>query len=157
MYDMDCYGVDMCVIEPAFGMTNKTNLAQVAKYPEKFVANCSAKEYNDRCIAGEEKWTIDGAIKELARLLDTKKFVGVGEGMPITGGGMGGINFTDQDTLIRNMMKMMDLGRQYHIPIRYHAGTPGGYASAYHAFPSTYNPLWAHTLAVAYPGVPIIL
>ena len=39
IYDMDCYGVDMCVIEPAFGMTNKTNVAQEKKYPERFVAN----------------------------------------------------------------------------------------------------------------------
>ena len=24
LYDMECYGVDMCVLEPAFGMTNQT-------------------------------------------------------------------------------------------------------------------------------------
>ena len=157
IYDMDCYGVDMCVIEPAFGMTDKTNLEQVKKYPERFVANCNAKEYQDRCAAGEEEYTIDGALAELARLLDTKQFVGVGEGMPMTAGGMGGTDFTDQETILKNMMKMMDLGRQYHIPVRYHAGTPGGYAISYHGFPSTYNPLWVHTLAVAYPDVPIIL
>jgi hypothetical protein len=25
-YDMDCYGVDMCVLLPAFGMTDELNL-----------------------------------------------------------------------------------------------------------------------------------
>ncbi|MFA5309813.1 MAG: amidohydrolase family protein [Dehalococcoidales bacterium] len=157
IYDMDNYGVDMCVIEPAFGMTNKTNAAQVEKYPQRFVANCNTKEYDDRCKETGEPWTLDGAIAEMARLLDTKKFVGVGEAMPVMPPATPENPYPDQETLIKNMMRMMDLARQYHIPVRYHAGTPGGYAIAYHAWPITYNPLWAHTLAVAYPDVPLIL
>ena len=159
LYDMECYGVDMCVIEPAFGMTNKTNVEQVKKYPDKFVSNCNAKEYNDRARAGEFEWSFDGVLEELARLLDTGNFVGVGEGMPV---GMGrppqaqGVRYDEQDQL-RDMMKFMDLCRQYKIPARYHTGTPGGYAIPYSGGPSTYNPLWVHTLAVAYPDVPIIM
>jgi predicted TIM-barrel fold metal-dependent hydrolase len=156
IYDMDCYGVDMCVIEPAFGMTNKNSVDQVKKYPQRFVANCNAKEYQDRCARGEEEYTMDGALAELARLMDTRQFVGVGEGMPM-GQPEKGHLFMDQETLLKNMMKMMDFGRQYHIPVRYHSGTPGGYAMSYHGFPTTFNPLWAHTLAVSYPDVPIIL
>ncbi len=157
LYDMECYGVDMCIIEPAFGMTNKTSLEQVKKYPDKFVANCSPKEYNDRVEAGEIEWTIDGAIEELARLLDTGDFVGIGEGMPFRPPPTAENPYTDEQTIIRNMLKVMDLGRQYKVPIRYHSGAPGGYAIPYHQFPSTYNPLWAHTLAAAYPDVTLIL
>jgi hypothetical protein len=25
LYDMECYGVDMCIISPAFGMTDEIN------------------------------------------------------------------------------------------------------------------------------------
>lgn len=158
LYDMECYGVDMCVIEPAFGMTNKTNVEQVKRNPDKFVANCNAKEYLDRARAGEVEYSFDGVLEELARLLDTGNFVGVGEGMPMGMGRMlgGGVKYDEQDQL-RDAMKFMDLCRQYKIPARYHTGTPGGYGIPYSSVLSTYNPLWVHTLAVAYPDVPIIM
>ena len=63
----------------------------------------------------------------------------------------------DQNTLIQDMMKVMDVCRKYKVPFRYHTGAPGGYAIPYHPGGTTFNPLWAHTLAVAYPDVPIIL
>ena len=40
LYDMECYGVDMCILEPAFGMTNEINVEQMKKHPDKFVCNC---------------------------------------------------------------------------------------------------------------------
>ena len=52
LYDMECYGVDMCIVEPAFGMTNKTNLEQKKKHPDKFVCNCWPQEYRDSAIRG---------------------------------------------------------------------------------------------------------
>ena len=42
LYDMDCYDVDMCVLLPAFGMTNALNLEVVERHPDKFVAVCTA-------------------------------------------------------------------------------------------------------------------
>jgi predicted TIM-barrel fold metal-dependent hydrolase len=85
--------------------------------------------------------------------------VGIGECMPMPSINPNEPSYEDRDerTMIKDMMKVMDLGRKYKVPVRYHTGAPGGYALAYHGFPSTYNPLWAHSLAVAYPDVPIIL
>ena len=79
LYDMQCYGVDMCIIEPAFGMTNPNNVDQVKRYPDKFAACCWPKEYQDRCAAGEEEWTIEGFCNALADLLKTGNYVGIGE------------------------------------------------------------------------------
>ena len=31
LYDMECYGVDMCILHPAFGMSNEVNLELVPK------------------------------------------------------------------------------------------------------------------------------
>lgn len=160
IYDMDCYGVDMCIIEPAFGMTNENNLDQVERYPERFAANCNAKRTRDLAAAGEIEWTIEAALEELEGYLKTGKFVGIGEGMPI-GGVMRGDGkyprFLDELTIVRNMMMVADLARSYNVPVRYHCGLNVGYESAYHANPANFNPLWAHDLAVTFPDVPIIL
>ena len=64
LYDMDCYDVDMCVLLPAFGMTNELNLELVKKYPDKFVACCQAKTVRDKAMAGEITWTMDAACEE---------------------------------------------------------------------------------------------
>src|SRR5512143_1450881 len=69
LYDMECYGVDMCVLEPAFGMTNQTNLEQKAKYPEKFVLNCWPRDYQKSVQAGEVEWSIEGFCAELEKML----------------------------------------------------------------------------------------
>src|SRR3989304_5106278 len=79
LYDMQNYGVDMCVIEPAFGMTNKTDVEQVKKYPDKFVANCWPQQIVERVRAGEIEWTIDAFCAELEDLLGTGNYVGGGE------------------------------------------------------------------------------
>ena len=73
LYDMECYGVDMCIIEPAFGMTNQTNVDQVKAYPDKFAACCWPKEYQDRCAAGEEEWTIEGFCNALCRPAENRQ------------------------------------------------------------------------------------
>jgi predicted TIM-barrel fold metal-dependent hydrolase len=159
LYDMECYGVDMCVLLPAFGMTNEINAEQVRKYPDKFAACCQAKATRDKAMAGEIEWTNDAACEELESLLQTGVYVGIGECMPMPPDNPRdkGYQMRDEREIIKAMMKVMDLGRKYKVPVRYHTGAPGGYAIAYHGFPATYNPLWAHTLAVAYPDVPIIL
>ena len=159
LYDMECYGVDMCIVEPAFGMTNENNVAQMKKYPDKFACNCQAKKTRDLAVAGEIEWTIQAACDELEALLKTGNYVGIGEGTPSGPPKMvnGHPVNLDEHNIISNMMCVLDVCRKYKVPFRYHAGAPGGYAIAYHSFPSTFNPLWAHTLAVAYPDVPIIL
>lgn len=159
LYDMDIYDVDMCVIEPAFGMTNENNVAQVKKYPDKFVANCQAKGTYDAAMRGDIEWTIQAACDELEALLKTGNFVGIGEGAPRAPIKTvnGHPTYPDERTIMDYQMCVLDLARAFKVPFRYHTGAPGGYASPYHGNPTTYNPLWAHTLAVAYPDVPIIL
>jgi predicted TIM-barrel fold metal-dependent hydrolase len=161
LYDMECYGVDMCVLEPAFGMTNETNVSQMKKYPDKFICNCQALKTREKIQKGEiaPENAIDAACEELEELLKTGNFIGIGEGMPRRPLQTkdGNPVYYDQNTLIQDMMKVMDVCRKYKVPFRYHTGLPGGYAEAYHGWPTTFNPLWAHTLAVAYPDVPIIL
>ena len=162
LYDMECYGVDMCVIEPAFGMSNEINVEQVKKYPDKFVANCLAgtKKTRDKVMSGEIEWSIIAVLEELDELLKTGNYVGIGEGTPagkavkIKGGYP---QYTDEITLMREMFMITDLARSYKVPIRYHCGTDVGYEGAYHSHPWTFNPLWAHDLAVNFPDVTIIM
>jgi predicted TIM-barrel fold metal-dependent hydrolase len=158
LYDMQCYEVDMCVTEPFFGMTNETNVAQMQKYPDKFVCNCQAKKTWEMANKGEIEWTIDKACQELDQLLSSGLYVGVGEGMPLRGQRPGASSrFLTEREQIEDMMKVMDVCRAHKVPYRYHTGVPGGYGIAYHGYSTTYNPLWVHTLAIAFPDVPIIL
>jgi predicted TIM-barrel fold metal-dependent hydrolase len=168
LYDMERYGVDICVTEVAFGMTTEINLEQKHKYPDKFVCNAWPRHYQMQVKRGEIEWTIEGFCRALEDMLKTGEFVGVGEAIPIhlhkRNGRFTGefpeedhVEYVDEHTIISDMMQVLDLCRKYKVPFRYHTGLPGGYAISYHASPATYNPLWAHTLAVAYPDVPIVL
>jgi predicted TIM-barrel fold metal-dependent hydrolase len=160
LYDMECYGVDMCVIEPAFGMTNEINLEQKNKHPDKFVVNAWPRNYQKKVQAGETEWTIEGFCEDLESMLKTGEYVGVGEAViPAMRRNKNSPypDFLDERTIINYNMHVLDVCRKYKVPFRYHTGAPGGYAIAYHGSPTTFNPLWAHTLAVAYPDVPIIL
>src|SRR3989304_1187010 len=81
IYDMECYDVDMCIVEPAFGMTNENNLAQVEKHPERSAAHCNAKKTRDRAMAGEIEGTTGAALEELEGYLKTGQLVGSGGGV----------------------------------------------------------------------------
>ena len=153
LYDMECYGVDMCVLLPAFGMSNELNLELVEKYPDKFVAFCNPKRTADRANKGEIEWTIDEAVEELDQLLATGKFVGIGEGMP--SGNRGGV--INQRERVDEMRKVMRLARKHKVAVRMHTGTPMGYNVTFSYWPETFNPLWAHDIAAEFPDVPIIL
>lgn len=85
IYDMERYGVDMCIIQPAFGMSNEIGLEQVKKYPDKFAANCQAglKHTRDKVASGEMEWSIEAVLEELDSLLKTGNYVGIGKGMPM--------------------------------------------------------------------------
>lgn len=85
LYDMSCYGIDMCITRPSMslGMNNELNAKLVEKYPDKFAALCNPRGTFRKAIKGEIEWTIDAALREIDDLLSTGKFVGIGEGMPI--------------------------------------------------------------------------
>jgi len=128
LYDMERYGVNMCILHPAFGMSNELNLELVERYPDKFVALATPKTTIDRARTGEIEWTIDAAIEELDQLLATGKFVGIGEGMPTRPYH----ELKDQKTYSQKermdeLRKVMELARKYGIPVRVHTGSPMGY------------------------------
>ena len=112
------------------------------------------------CPVTGTKWSIESVCEELDQLLRTGNYVGIGEGIrymdPTDPRGPYSIHY-DETTVVKNMMRVCDVARQYKVPIRYHSGVPSGYAFSYHGFSSTYNPLWAHDLAIAFPDLTIIM
>jgi predicted TIM-barrel fold metal-dependent hydrolase len=155
LFDMQCYGVDMCVLEPAFGMTNEIDVDQMKRYPDKFVCNAWPRNYQKKIMAGEAEFSIETFCKELDDLLN----VGVGEAVPprMADRKEKYPKFVDEHLIISDMLHIMEVCRAHKVPFRYHTGLPGGYAIGYHMSPTTFNPLWAHTLAISFPDVPIIL
>ena len=158
-YDMDCYGVDMCVLLPAFGMTDELNLEIVERAPEKYVAACGATEYIRRCRAGEEEWSIDGVCAELDRLLGTGKFVAIGESLPYMPAPWDKTALVSRVDAIANIMKIVEVAQQHGVAARIHTGIPYGYTAAYSygpIGPANVNPLWMLDIASAFPDVNLI-
>ncbi len=152
LYDMECYGVDMCILQPAFGMSNELNAELVEKYPDKFAAMCLPKKSADL----GDKWTIEDAYKELDELLSTGKFCGVGEG-PMTRPGLAFAGKTyNMSERMDELRRTMDIGRKYDVPVTIHTGTAGGYPITHTFWPEDWNPYWVHDLAAEYPDVKII-
>ena len=154
LYDMDCYRVDMCVLLPAFGMSNDINRQLVEKYPEKFVACCSAMKTARKAVNGEEPWSAQAAAKEIDELLATGAFRGIGEGMPANSAGRKTLSQTERLDQIR---PIFDLARQYKVVARVHTGVVMGYPMTHHYWPESLHPLWVADLAVEYPDVAIML
>ncbi|MBW1802322.1 MAG: amidohydrolase family protein, partial [Deltaproteobacteria bacterium] len=157
LYDMECYGVDMCILHPAFGMSNEINLELVEKYPDKFVALATPKNTVDKARTGEIEWSFDTAMEELDGLLATGKFVGIGEGMPtrpyhVTTEHQ---NYSQTERM-DDLRKVMELGRKYAVPVRVHTGSPMGYQITYSFWPENFHPNWVRDLAAEYPDVSII-
>ena len=156
LYDMDRYGVDMCILHPAFGMSNEGNMKLVEQYPDKFRAVVCPKDTTDKALKGEIEWTIEAAVEELDRLLATGKFIGIGEGMPSKPHtGKPGKTYTQTERM-DELRKVMDLARKHKVPVRVHTGTPMGYQITYTVWPENWHPNWIRDLAAEYPDVPII-
>jgi predicted TIM-barrel fold metal-dependent hydrolase len=158
-YDMDCYGVDMCVLLPAFGMTDELNVEIVRGAPDKYVAVCRGTEYQQRVLEGEEEWSIEGVCAELDRLLGTGDFVGIGEQLPYMPQPPDPRRPVSRETAVTNMLAIMEVAQGHSVPVRYHTGAPMGYTAPYSSGvlgPANFNPLWAHDLAAAFPDVPLI-
>ena len=158
-YDMACYGVDMCVLLPAFGMTDELNLEIVERSPEKYVAACGATEYIRRCRAGEVQWSIDGVCAELDRLLGTGKFVAIGESLPYMPAPWDKTALVSRVDAIANILKIVEVAQQHGVAARIHTGIPYGYTAAYSygpIGPANVNPLWMLDIASAFPDVTLI-
>lgn len=158
-YDMRCYRVDMCVLLPAFAMTDELNREIVRRSPERYVAVCGATDYLRHVREGEEEWSIQGVCEALDRELATGDFVGIGESMPYMPQPPDPQRPVSRETAVRNMLAIMEVAQQHRVAVRYHTGAPMGYDLPYSSGfigPTNYNPLWAHDLASAFPDVPLI-
>jgi predicted TIM-barrel fold metal-dependent hydrolase len=154
LYDMACYDVDMCVLLPAFGMTNELNLQIVEAHPERFVAVCGAMDTQRKATHDEASWSAQAAAAELDALLATGKFVGIGEGMPADSTRKTTIAQTERMDQLR---PIMDVARKHKTVAHVHTGMVMGYPMTHHYWPESLNPIWATDLAAEYPDVPIVL
>lgn len=161
LYDMERYGVDMCVILPAFGMTDELDAEIVKKYPDKFVAMCGATAYQTKVRRGEVEWSIKDLCEELDRLFSTGLYRGgIGEGIPRN---MYRKELYTWDERFEEICQIMEVAQKHKVPVGYHTGTLSGYAGARRGGAGQIhlgewgNPLLAHDIAAAYPDVPIIM
>jgi hypothetical protein len=70
LYDMERYGVDMCIIKPSvIGTTNEMQAMLVDKYPDKFRAMCNDQNLKIKVWREEAEWTIEAAIEEVEAAL----------------------------------------------------------------------------------------
>lgn len=154
LYDMDCYDVDMCVLLPAFGMTNELNSQIVDAHPGKFVAVCSAVRTQQKAVRGEEPWTAEAAAREIDDLLSTGKFVGIGEGMPTDNARK---HVISQAERMDQMRPVMDVARKHKSVVRIHTGVVMGYPLTHNFWPESLHPIWVTDIAAEYADVPIVL
>jgi predicted TIM-barrel fold metal-dependent hydrolase len=159
--DMDRYGVDACVLLPAFGMNNEINADLVERHPNRFAALCYPVEHQKRIDEGEDEWTIEAVCEELDRLLYTGRFVGIGEGMPYMPHPPDAREVIDHETAIGNCLAVMEVARRHGVCVKIHTGWAMGYAASYSTTkgrrgPLNLHPLLAHDLAAAFPDVPIV-
>ena len=157
LYDMDIYGVHMCVIQPAFGMTDELNADIVKANPDKFVSLCSGTAYVKKVNKGEVEWSIEGLCETLDRLLSTGLYAGIGEGMPGSQVNRPPISWEER---FDEICQIMEVARKHKVVVSYHTGTLSGYAGSGARLLMTedwLDPSRCHQVAGAYPDVPIIM
>lgn len=157
LYDMERYGVDMCVLLPAFGMSNEINQALVERYPDKFVACVGAQQTHQKVMRGEIEWSAEAAAAELDRLLSTGKWVGIGEGIPGDPTRQARGKSISMVERLDEMRVILAVARKHRVPARIHTGVVQGYPLTHHTMPETIHLLWLADLAAEYPDVPLIL
>jgi hypothetical protein len=160
LYDMECYDVDMCVLLPAFGMTDEINMQITKRYPDKSVAECDGHAYMQQVRSGEIEWSIDGVCAALDQLLSTGKFVGIGEISPCMPQPPDPYEPISRETAVTNMLAILQVARRHKVSVRIHSGCTMGYDVPYSTGglgPFNYNPLWVHDLASVFPDVPLII
>ena len=83
LYDMERYGIDMCLLKPSVvGTLNESQANLVDKYPDKFRAFCADQTLKLNVWREEAKWTLDDAADEVEKALKTGKYIGIGEFAP---------------------------------------------------------------------------
>lgn len=159
-YDMEAYGVDMCVLLPAFGMSDELNLEIVMRSPDRYVAACGITDYVERCRRGEEEWSIDGVCAELDRMLATGRFVATSESIPCMPLSEHGPRVVSRAETVENLLRIAEVCSKRHVVLRCQTGAREGSGAAGAGgslTPATGSPLFAHDLAASFPDLAIVL
>ena len=174
LYDMERYGVDMCIISTAFGMTDEIDQEIQEKYPDKFVSCLGMTDFRKRVWNGEIEGTIDELCQEADKLLATGKYRGgLREGLPIIINPKATRPQT-QEERIQDMFRMMEVAQAHKVPVSGpHGGTLSGYGGADFsrvfggkpgAAAAAINTMFGHagimlwgTIASNFPEVPIVM
>ena len=164
LYHMDRYKIDVCVIQPAFGMTNDINAQIVEDHPERFIAMVRDVKTQHKSLRTGEQWNIKEAAKEIDDLLSTGNFKGgIGESIPHSR--VPNRKRLSWDERLEEICVFMELAKKYNVPVSYHTGFPSGYgadldrgrAQGHFETVDNANPLLCHEVAALYPDVKIIL
>lgn len=157
VYDMDRYDVDMCVLLPAFGMTNEINAEIMEQYPDRFVSCAYPVETKKAAMRGEAEWTSEKAAEELDEWLGRDGFVGIGEFMPWDPTREEPMTWRERKEDIR---PYFDLAAKHDVPIRWHPGAASGYQGGgireQDKFPDYQDPMRAADILGEYPEVTLI-
>jgi predicted TIM-barrel fold metal-dependent hydrolase len=161
LHDMDIYGIDACVLLPAFGMTNEINADIVARHPDRFAALCYPMGLQKRIDAGEAQWSIEAVCEELDELLSSGVFAGIGEGIPYMPHPPEAQEVVPIETATRNALAVMEVAARHEVCVHIHTAWAMGYAVSYSTSkgrrgPMNLHPMLAHDLAAAFPEVPIV-
>jgi len=142
LYDMDRYGIDMCLLKPSvIGTTNESQAALVEKYPDKFRAFCADQTLKIKVARGEAKWTLDDAADEVEKALKTGNYIGIGEFVPTQHGKI--YSFEER---LNEYRTFAELARKYGVSIDFHDFSRQNF--------DTYELL--ARIAQEYPDVPVI-
>ena len=156
LYDMETYGVDMCVLLSSFGMTNEINAQIIEDNPGKFVAAAAPVQTKKKALRGEEAWTWDAAYEELDEWLARDGFVMTGEGIRCDPTRREPIPWPERKEQIRGVF---DVAAKHDAPVRWHTGYVSGYGGSHGLFeilPDWRDPKLASELKAEYPEVPLV-
>ena len=146
LYDMERYGIDMCLLKPSMiGTTNESQAALVDKYPDKFGAFCADQTLKLKVWREEAKWTLDAAADEVEAALKTGKFVGIGEFVPRDTDPKKVYTFKER---LDEYRTFAELAQKYGVTMDFHEFAWGFEWDTYQLL---------HRIAMEYPDVNIIL
>ena len=145
LYDMQRYGIDMCLLKPSMiGTTNEAQAELVDRYPDKFRAFCADQTLKLKVWREEAKWTLDAAAEEVEAALRTGKFIGIGEFVPRDTDPKKVCTFKER---LNEYRTFAELARKYNVTLDFH-----DFAWGYEW--DTYQLL--SRISMEYPDVPII-
>ena len=146
LYDMERYGVDMCLLKPSMqGTTNEYQADLVRRYPDKFRAFCADQMTKLKIARGEATWSLDAAADEVEAALKTGMFIGIGEFIPKDWDPKKIYTFEER---LNEYRVFMELARKYGVSVDFHDFTMGYEWDPYALLARISN---------EYPDVPVIL